>query len=142
MSHLLTCVVSVCVRACNVVCSRCGLLLCGGLWCTYTTGALNVARAHAPHCDAESDFGLCPSPSLADCSLTSYTQDTYACTVLYVRVYKTYVDTVSIRIYYICSGCMFYTVAFVFLTSIHLCDELLTACVSGAREVSLLHAPM
>ena len=76
-----------------LMCSRCGLLLCGGLWCTYTTGALNVARAHAPHCDAESDFGLCPSPSLADCSLTPYTQDTYACTVLYVRVYKTYVDT-------------------------------------------------
>ena len=47
------------------MCSRCGLLLCGGLWCTYTTGALNVARAHAPHCDAGSDFGLRPSPSLA-----------------------------------------------------------------------------
>ena len=76
-----------------LMCSRRGLLLCGGLWCTYTTGALNVARAHAPHCDAESDFGLCPSPSLADYSLTPYTQDTYACTVLYVRVYKTYVDT-------------------------------------------------
>ena len=76
-----------------LMCSRFGLLLCGGLWCTYTTGALNVARAHTPHCDAERDFGLCPSPSLADCSLTPYTQDMYACTVLYVRVYKTYVDT-------------------------------------------------
>ena len=99
-----TCGTSLCVCVCVLVslhtrvvsalmCSRRGLLLCGGLWCTYTTGALNVARAHAPHCDAESDFGLCPSPSLADCSLTPYTQDTYACTVLYVRVYKTYVDT-------------------------------------------------
>ena len=35
------------------------------IYATYTTGALNVARAHAPHCDAaESDFGLCPSPSM------------------------------------------------------------------------------
>ena len=32
----------------------------------YTIGTHNVARAHAPHCAAaESDFGLCPSLSLA-----------------------------------------------------------------------------
>ena len=61
-----------------LMCSRCGLLLCGGVWCTYIPGALSVARAHAPHCDAaESDFGLCPSPSLADCPLSPYTQDMY-----------------------------------------------------------------
>ena len=61
-----------------LMCSGRGLLLCGGLWCTYTPGALNVARAHAPHCDAaESDFGLCPSPSLADCPLSPHTQDMY-----------------------------------------------------------------
>ena len=36
-----------------LMCSRRGLLLCGGLWCTYTPGALSVARAHAPHCDAQ-----------------------------------------------------------------------------------------
>ena len=32
----------------------------------YTIGTHNVARAHTPHCAAaESDFGLCPSLSLA-----------------------------------------------------------------------------
>ena len=32
----------------------------------YTIGTHNVARAHAPHCAAaESDFGLCPTLSLA-----------------------------------------------------------------------------
>ena len=45
------CSVSIYACLCPFV-HRCGLLLCGGLWCTYTTGALNVARAHAPHCDA------------------------------------------------------------------------------------------
>ena len=29
--------------------------------------------------------------------------------------------------------------SFVFLSSIHLCDELITACVSRAQDVSLLH---
>ena len=54
-----------CLRVCCEVCSRCGLLLCGWV-VVYTIGTHNVARAHAPHCAAaESDFGLCPSLSLA-----------------------------------------------------------------------------
>ena len=53
------------VSVCSVVYSRCGLLLCGWV-VVYTIGTHNVARAHAPHCAAEeSDFGLCPSLSLA-----------------------------------------------------------------------------
>ena len=57
--------VCLCLHVCSVVCSRCGLLLCGWV-VVYTIGTHNVARAHAPHCAAaESDFGLCPTLSLA-----------------------------------------------------------------------------
>ena len=56
-----TCGVDLCLCVCNVVCSRCGLLLCGWV-VVYTIGTHNVARTHAPHCAAaESDFGLSPS---------------------------------------------------------------------------------
>ena len=66
--HMYTCLyvaMCLCLRVCSVVCSRCGLLLCGWV-VVYTIGTHNVARAHAPHCAAaESDFGLCSSLSLA-----------------------------------------------------------------------------
>ena len=60
------------MRTCNATSVQCdvGVVCCcvvwgGGDW-MYTTGAHNVASVHAPHsAAAESDFGLCPSLSLA-----------------------------------------------------------------------------
>ena len=67
------------------------LLLCGRV-VVYTIGTHNVARAHAPHCAAaESDFGLCPSLSLA--GLLAHTVHRR-----FARTYRTYsFQRVSLR---------------------------------------------